>query len=133
MKQSRYYLALAFAAALAVHATGCTTTPGTPMTAAQTQAKYTNDVGQAESLVNELTIASTSAINADVLKSKDADNVIAAIKVAKDGLALTRSLVLSGQLTASQGSARAAITIAVLTASQTYLATLAKPAPGAKT
>lgn len=135
MKKTPYRILAVFAmlGALAFAQVGCSTVSTTPATAAAQQAKYTDDVGQALILVDQVTLASTAAIKSDVLKSKDADNVIAGIKFAKDGLAVARQLVAAGLLTPGQGSARVAITIALLTASQAYLATLGKvPAAGAK-
>lgn len=128
-------LALVLASAFAVVSIAACSTTGTPMTAAQQQAKYTDDVGQATILVDQVTLAAKAAIDADVLHGQDADNTIAAIKVAKDGLTLVKQLVATNVLTSSQASARVAITLAVLTTTQTYLATMGKsktPATGAK-
>lgn len=116
---------LAFTVLSSLALTACTTTP-TTMTAEQQQAKYVDDVGRATILVDQVTLAATAAIKTDVLHGKDADNTIEAIKVAKDGLALVRQYVTAGTLTASQGSTRVAITLALLTTTQTYLATLGK-------
>jgi len=92
-------------------------------TGTATQAQFTDSVARATILVDQVTLAADSAAKANVLKGQDAVNTLAAVKLARDGLNTAKATV-----DPAQGLTKINVTLAILTATQTYLATLgAKP------
>lgn len=94
---SPFLLSLVFILGVGLSAaglSGCTTT-GTP---AQ---QYINTVYAATVGIDQITKLATSAMQTNLLKGQDADNVIAAIQTAKGALAATQLIATSSPATAA--------------------------------
>lgn len=105
-----------FLAACILALAACATT-GTP------EAQFIDAATKATVLVDQVTLAADAAVKANVLKGQDAANTLAAVKLARDGLNAAKATA-----DPAQGLTKVNVTLALLTATQTYLATLgAKP------
>lgn len=82
------------------------------------QAQFVDKTARATQLVDQVTLAAEAAVKANVLKGSDAANTLAGVKTARDGLNLAKTM------TPAQGATKIDVTIALLTATQAYLATL---------
>lgn len=100
-----------FAAMLMLAMIACTTMQSN----ATPEAKFIATATQATLLVDQVTLAATAAVNAGKLHGDDAKNTLMSIKVARDGIEAARLL------NPAQGVDKIGITLATLTATQTYL------------
>lgn len=99
-----------FSAIIMVALVACTTMQGsTP------EAKFIATATQATLLVDQVTLAATAAVNAGKLHGDDAKNTLMSIKVARDGIDAAKVM------SPTQGVDKINITLAILTATQTYL------------
>ncbi len=111
MKRLFLILVLALAA--------CTTPVGT--TPAQA---FINDATNATVLVDQVTLAADAAVKAGALKGNDALTTLGVIRAARDGLNAAKVMAATDPATARS---KVGITLAALTATQTYLAILGAP------
>lgn len=102
-------------AAVALLALAACATTGTP------QERYIADAVNATTLIDQVTLAATAAVRTGALKDADALNTLAVVRAARDGLNLTKTIALTNP---EQARSKLAITMATLTATQSYLATL---------
>lgn len=107
----RFVLSLAIALLAA-----CAAIPGA--TPAQ---QFTTDATNATVLVDQVTLAADAAVKAGALKGNDALTTLGVIRAARDGLNAAKVMAATDPTTARS---KVGITLAALTATQTYLATL---------
>lgn len=95
----------------------CTSTGSFGPATEVSQTQFENVLLKATLLVDQVTVQAHTAYKAKVLKQNDAENVLQAVKSARDGLAIARNL------DATAGVNKANVTIATMGAMQIYLAT----------
>lgn len=94
-------------------------TVGTP------EQQYYANATKATQLVDQVVLAASTAVRTGVLKGDDAKTTLAAVEAARDGLKASKAMAA---VSFEQANSKLGITLAALTATQTYLATL-KVAP----
>lgn len=114
------YLKLGIAMMVTAFLLGCATLTGTPTE------KYITAATTATKVVDQVVLAANKATIAGVLKGQDAENTLAAVKLARDGLNVSKTMDPEAGLNKVQ------LTLAVLTATQIYLDALVAKQGGAK-
>jgi len=107
-----------FAFALAVAFLAACATVGTP------EQQYYTNATKATQLVDQVVLAASMAVRTNALHGEDAKTTLAAVTAARDGLKAVKTDVDKGAISFEQANSKLGITLAALTATQAYIASL---------